>query len=314
MKHWHMTRDGQGLAWLTLDQDGAAVNTLSPDILDELDILLARLEATPPDGLVLRSAKPAGFIAGADVKGFVGLADPAAAQAIMRRAHTLLARLEALPCASVALIHGHCLGGGLELALARRYRLATDDAKTSLGFPEVRLGIFPGFGGTVRAPARIGHLAAVPVTARDRMLSFLPLSHMLERTVGYYLPMAAGCPVAYARSIPQLGDDLIAARPTLLIAVPRIFERMRERILKALGDAPPMKQRLFHRAVDLGWRRFLHRQGRAPWSPDCCCTACWALVDLGLSRPGAGTIRTGWIPVACKRCSPTRTPGPTTRP
>lgn len=110
-------------------------------------------------------------------------------------------------------------------------------------------------------------LAAVPVTERDRMLSFLPLSHMLERTVGYTLPMAAGCPVAYARSIPQLGEDLIATRPTLLIAVPRIFERMRERILGAMGDAPPLKQQLFHRAVDLGWRRFLHRQGRAPWSP-----------------------------------------------
>lgn len=110
-------------------------------------------------------------------------------------------------------------------------------------------------------------LAAVPVSGRDRMLSFLPLSHMLERTVGYYLPMAAGCPVAHARSIPQLGEDLIAIRPTLLIAVPRIFERVRERILEALGDAPPMKQHLFQRAVDLGWRRFLHRQGRAPWSP-----------------------------------------------
>lgn len=171
MKHWHMTtQDGQGLAWLTLDQDGTTVNTLSSDILDELDILLARLEAAPPDGLVLRSAKPAGFIAGADVKAFVGLSDPAVAQAIMRRAHALLARLEDLPCPSVALIHGHCLGGGLELALACRYRLATDDTKTRLGFPEVRLGIFPGFGGTVRAPARIGHLAALDLMLTGRTL------------------------------------------------------------------------------------------------------------------------------------------------
>lgn len=110
-------------------------------------------------------------------------------------------------------------------------------------------------------------LAAVPVTGGDRMLSFLPLSHMLERTVGYYLPMASGCPVAHARSIPQLGEDLVTTRPTVLIAVPRIFERVRERILEALNEAPPMKQHLFHRAVDLGWRRFLRQQGRAPWSP-----------------------------------------------
>ncbi len=110
-------------------------------------------------------------------------------------------------------------------------------------------------------------LAAVPVTGTDRMLSFLPLSHMLERSVGYYLAMAAGCRVAYARSIPQLAEDMVATRPTILIAVPRIFERVRERILDALACAPPMQQRLFQRAVDLGWRRFLHRQGREHWSP-----------------------------------------------
>lgn len=170
MKHWQMTRDGQGLAWLTFDQAGAAVNTLSADVLDELDSLLDRLEATPPDGLVLRSAKAAGFCAGADVKGFAGLTDAAAAEATIRRAHALLARLEGLPCPSVALIHGHCLGGGLELALACRHRLATDDAKTRLGFPEVRLGLFPGFGGTVRAPAHMGHLAALELMLTGRNL------------------------------------------------------------------------------------------------------------------------------------------------
>ncbi len=168
MKHWQMNRDGQGIAWLTLDQDGSAVNTLSVDVLDELDSLLARLEATPPDGLILRSAKPVGFIAGADVKGFAGLTDTTAAEAYIHRAHVLLDRLAGLACPSVALIHGHCLGGGLELALACRHRLATDDAKTRLGFPEVRLGIFPGFGGTVRTPARIGHLAALDLMLTGR--------------------------------------------------------------------------------------------------------------------------------------------------
>ena len=110
-------------------------------------------------------------------------------------------------------------------------------------------------------------LAAVPVSGGDRMLSFLPLSHMLERTVGYYLPMAAGCPVAYARSIALLGEDLIAVRPSILITVPRIFERVHGRILETLATEPALKQRLFHAAVEHGWRRFMHRQGRAPWSP-----------------------------------------------
>ncbi len=110
-------------------------------------------------------------------------------------------------------------------------------------------------------------LAAVRVDANDCLLSFLPLSHMLERSIGYYLPLVAGCRVAYARSIPDLADDLTQVRPTILISVPRIFERIFGRIQETLAAAPPLQQRLFAQALALGWRRHLHRQGRAPWSP-----------------------------------------------
>lgn len=171
MNHWTLTRDDGHIAWLVFDQAGSGVNTLSDETLAEFDAALSELEANPPRGLVIRSAKSSGFIAGADVKRFAGMRDPKAAEALIRNAHALLFRLERLPCPSVAAIHGFCLGGGLELALACTYRIVTDDAKTKLGFPEVRLGIFPGFGGSVRSIERVGHLAAMNMMLSGRNLS-----------------------------------------------------------------------------------------------------------------------------------------------
>ena len=171
MNHWSLTRDDEHIAWLVFDQAGSGVNTLSDETLAEFDAALSELEANPPRGLVIRSAKSSGFIAGADVKRFAGMRDPKAAEALIRNAHALLLRLERLPCPSVAAIHGFCLGGGLELALACTYRIVTDEAKTKLGFPEVRLGIFPGFGGSVRSIERVGHLAAMNMMLSGRNLS-----------------------------------------------------------------------------------------------------------------------------------------------
>lgn len=90
---------------------------------------------------------------------------------------------------------------------------------------------------------------------------------MLERSIGDYLPIVSGCSVAFARSIPQLAEDLTTVQPTILISVPRIFERVYGRIHEALASAPTLRKKLFAKAVDLGWQAFLHRQGRAPWSP-----------------------------------------------
>jgi long-chain acyl-CoA synthetase len=110
-------------------------------------------------------------------------------------------------------------------------------------------------------------LQAVKVRSDDLMLSFLPLSHMFERSIGYYLPMVAGCRVAYARSIQQLPEDLVSMRPTVLISVPRIYQRVHARIQESVAAAPQTKQRLFAKALEVGWQHFLHGQGRAPWTP-----------------------------------------------
>ncbi|HTS52220.1 MAG TPA: long-chain fatty acid--CoA ligase [Burkholderiales bacterium] len=105
------------------------------------------------------------------------------------------------------------------------------------------------------------------VSAQDTFLSFLPLSHTFERTCGYYLTVMAGARVAYARSITQLAEDLVTIRPTLLISVPRIYERVYAAIKAKLADGPAARRKLFELATAVGWARFEHQQGRGPWRP-----------------------------------------------
>jgi long-chain acyl-CoA synthetase len=112
-----------------------------------------------------------------------------------------------------------------------------------------------------------GGLQTFPVTLDDSMLSFLPLSHAFERTAGYYMAMMAGAKVAYARSVTLLADDLRIIRPTILVSVPRIYERIYNAIHTRLEAATPVQHKLFTLAVDVGWDRFEYRQGRGGWTP-----------------------------------------------
>ncbi len=105
-------------------------------------------------------------------------------------------------------------------------------------------------------------LSAITVYPKDRFLSFLPLSHTLERTAGYYLAISTGACVAYARSIPLLGEDLVKIKPTIMVSVPRIFERVYAKIQGKLEEESSLKKRLFNKTVDVGWKRFLHQQKR----------------------------------------------------
>jgi 3-hydroxyacyl-CoA dehydrogenase / enoyl-CoA hydratase / 3-hydroxybutyryl-CoA epimerase len=163
-----LERDGAGLAWVVLDDPAKRVNTLSSRLLAWFEEALAELEAAPPAGVVVVSGKAEGFAAGADVEELARLSDPDEVVALLLRGHALLGRLEALPCPTVAAIHGACLGGGLELALACRYRVASEHPKTRLGLPEVQLGLIPGLGGTQRLPRRIGLTAALALILTGR--------------------------------------------------------------------------------------------------------------------------------------------------
>jgi len=114
-------------------------------------------------------------------------------------------------------------------------------------------------------------MRSVTVTQSDTMLSFLPLSHTLERTIGYYAAMMSGCLVAYNRSIPELADDLKYIRPSVMISVPRIFERIHNKLLTSLESMSPLKRFLFKSTIDVGWHKFRHQQGLAPWHPKLLC-------------------------------------------
>jgi 3-hydroxyacyl-CoA dehydrogenase/enoyl-CoA hydratase/3-hydroxybutyryl-CoA epimerase len=161
MKHWTITREPDGFATLTLDRADTSTNTLSAEVMAELNQALDELDREPPKALVIRSGKANGFIAGADVDEFGAIATEEGAIALVKRGWDTFERLARVRYPTLALIRGFCLGGGLELDLACRYRVAVDEPGTRLGLPEVMLGILPGWGGIARLPKLLGGPAAL---------------------------------------------------------------------------------------------------------------------------------------------------------
>ena len=170
-RHWRSDVDSSGIHWLALDMADSRTNLLSQAVLWELADLIDRISTDPPAGLVLKSAKESGFIAGADVSEFRALADSGQAGELLSRGQLLLDKLERLPFPTVAAIHGYALGGGLELALACDYRIAVESHKRALGLPEVRLGVHPGLGGTVRSVRLLGAPTALGLMLTGRSMS-----------------------------------------------------------------------------------------------------------------------------------------------
>ncbi len=179
LQHWSLTVDTQGIATATLDKAGESANSLSGEVMREFSSLLDQLDVYPPKGLIIRSGKDAGFIAGADIGEFSQLDTPEKGRALVERGWALFNRLEAVKYPTLALVRGHCLGGGLELALACRYLLAVDESGTKMGLPEVMLGIFPGWGGMLRLPKRVG-----PAAALDMMLTGKTLDAKRAKKMG----------------------------------------------------------------------------------------------------------------------------------
>jgi 3-hydroxyacyl-CoA dehydrogenase/enoyl-CoA hydratase/3-hydroxybutyryl-CoA epimerase len=160
MKHWRWEKDAQGLAWLTFDKQGESANTFSRDALEELSAALDEIRAASPKGLVLRSGKDS-FIAGADINTFASFTRAEEAVAFTRLGWDTVQKMRDLPFPTTAMINGFCMGGGLELSLACTYRVALDDPKTRLAFPEVMLGIWPLWHGLQWLPKLVGPAAAL---------------------------------------------------------------------------------------------------------------------------------------------------------
>ncbi|MBS3805478.1 MAG: enoyl-CoA hydratase/isomerase family protein [Oleiphilaceae bacterium] len=175
--HWRLKRGDNDVAWLLFDKKDAKANVLSTDVLQELGSVIDELKRDPPQGLVLRSPKPSGFCMGADISEFSRVESESDVTEILSGGHKILDQLEALRFPTVAVIHGACLGGGLELALACNYRLGTPGAR--LGFPEIQLGLHPGLGGTDRFTQLCD-----PIEAMTLMLTGKTIPHDKAKKLG----------------------------------------------------------------------------------------------------------------------------------
>ena len=172
-KHWRLERTTQdSLAWLYFDKSyadpSASTNTFSSEALRELSAVCAELKASAPAGLVILSAKENGFAAGADIDEFTSFKTADEAYAMTVLGNEVFDQIAALPFPTLAMIHGFCMGGGTELALACRYRIMDDGAKTKMALPEVMIGIVPGWGGAKRMPALIGAAQALDLMLTGR--------------------------------------------------------------------------------------------------------------------------------------------------
>lgn len=254
LQHWKLVVDAEGIATATFDKAGETANSLSADVLREFSSLLDQLDLYPPKGLIIRSGKDAGFIAGADIGEFSQLDTPEKGRELVERGWTLFNRLEAVKYPTLALVRGHCLGGGMELALACRYLLAVDESGTKMGLPEVMLGIFPGWGGMLRLPKRVG-----PAAALDMMLTGKTIDARRAKKMG-------------------LADDCVP---------PRVMEpAARQLLLSGQQRRPlPLMQRLMNgplkSIVANGARKQVAKKARPQHYP-----APYAIIDLWQKHDG----------------------------
>jgi len=184
LKDWRFSVDREGIAWAIFDREGESANALGRRPLEELGAIVEHVESRARTGeikgLVFMSGKPKNFIVGADIREFDALDTESKVIEAIRPVNAMLDRIERMPVPVVCAIHGACVGGGLELALACHYRIATRDDSTRVGFPEVKLGLFPGFNGTARSIRQVG-----PLTAMQNMLTGSLLRAPVARALGY---------------------------------------------------------------------------------------------------------------------------------
>jgi 3-hydroxyacyl-CoA dehydrogenase / enoyl-CoA hydratase / 3-hydroxybutyryl-CoA epimerase len=265
-----------GIATIRLDQPGKPVNVLSSEMVDAMRDIIERLEAREGGAraAVILSAKPGVWIAGADIEEFTAIGSAADGEQMSRTAHELLGRLERLPIPVVAAIDGAALGGGLEVALACTYRIATDSPKTKLGFPEVQLGILPGAGGTQRTPRLVGVRAAL-----DLMLTGKQLDARRAKKIGL-VDEVVPAPVL-ERAARRIAEELAAGKRTPTAARPKgspqwvetlpgmrqiIFRKAREGVMsktKGLYPAPLRILEVVERGLDRPLEEGLDHEARA---------------------------------------------------
>ena len=235
---WHADLSPDGLLSVRIDRQDKSVNALSKGMLDELDRLLAEVRRSPAvRGVMFFSGKPGNFIVGADVSEMKSIGGGSVAAELSQFGQRVFQSLESLPVPTVALISGSCLGGGLEFAMSCRYRIADDHAKTLLGLPEVKLGLIPGWGGTVRLPRLVGLIEALPMILTGRMVS-----GRQARAKGLVHDMVP------TEALPFVGESLL--QTVIKFGTARsIFKRPKRPLVARLTESfPPLRNYVFRRA------------------------------------------------------------------
>jgi len=261
VQHWRAELRPDGVLTLAFDRQGSQVNTFSQETLIELDALLERIMIDPPKALVIQSGKPGGFAAGADLTEFQDYDRKGQIGDVIHRGQQAFQRLAELPCPTVAAIHGFCMGGGTELALACRYRVASHAPSTRIGLPEVKLGIFPGWGGSARLPRLLG-----PAAALEIMLS------------GRALPAKAACEIGLVDRITTPEALLDVAVQVALNGVRRRFKQV---FLGRAGNLWPVRQML----APILKRQVARKVPKAHYPAPYALIECWR-------RSGGGSIET----------------------
>jgi 3-hydroxyacyl-CoA dehydrogenase / enoyl-CoA hydratase / 3-hydroxybutyryl-CoA epimerase len=226
MDNLRLTRDDGNLITVWFDSPGKNVNSISPAVLNDLREALVSIESGDPAAVIFASAKPRSFIAGADLFAIKDL-DRGALESFLREGQMLFDRIAHLPMPTIAAINGDCLGGGLELALACACRVSADTPAIKIGLPETKLGILPGWGGTIRLPRTIGLTAALPLLLAGKTVTPKKAlkAHLVDEIVRPEALMDAARRLALARP----------AKPKLRL-LDRAAARMsfvRNRILRA---------------------------------------------------------------------------------
>jgi len=253
-RHWRLTRDRDNIIYACLDREGERVNSLSRAVLEEFEQLIILAEQEQLKGLVLMSGKSTGFAFGADVKEFEGFSSADTVTQEISRVHDMFTRLENLPCTTVAAIEGYCLGGGLEMALACDYRIAKDLPSTKLGFPEVQLGIFPGFGGSARSVKTMGGLKAMELMLTTRQINARAAKavNLVDQVIGRHEELIWAARRAIMTGKTSRGPGLVARLSNVFPARKLLAAQMRK---QTRGKARPEHYPAPYRLIDT-WERF----------------------------------------------------------
>ncbi|MEE9425924.1 MAG: 3-hydroxyacyl-CoA dehydrogenase NAD-binding domain-containing protein [Methylococcales bacterium] len=231
--HWKLTISDDSIASLHFDTADSSTNVLSAQALDEFEQMLLHVQDAPAKGLMIVSDKPSGFIAGADISEFTTIKNEDEALTLIQRGQRIFDQLEALTIPTVSLIDGFCVGGGLELVLACDYRIATDQPHTRIGLPEVKLGIHPGFGGSMRLNRLIGAMAAMSLMLTGRTVDARQARRLgiVDYAVAPRHLLTAGLNILQTKPVPKRAGKLKALASHNLVR-PLMAGQFRKQVAK----------------------------------------------------------------------------------